>query len=139
MIRQSLRSFISRVTTGGPEEDTRISLAGDLGQFSLTEVVQIVEMAQRTGVLDLEVDASARGRIWFSDGLICHAEFDEAIGETAVFSLFTRTRGRFRFLRGPAPPLISITRPTSAILLDAVRRLDEEQRYSTRRFTRPVG
>lgn len=94
-----------------------MSLVGNLEDLSLGDIMQIISLSQKTGVLQLNSAANGSGRIVFRSGLICAASLAgrseptgapaelEAEVEAIVLNMFTWQGGDFSFdLRREADP-----------------------------------
>lgn len=102
-------------------------VTGTLGLFSLVDLLQLLATASRTGRLGVQHPAGL-ARVYFDRGQVVHAEFASLEGEEAVLALFEDERGTFEFVNGLPAPRRSIDTPTESLVLDALRRLDEERR-----------
>jgi len=109
---------------GLPGETTG-SLAGSLAQTSPLEVIQLISMTKKSGVLVFE-GAGGRGNysLYFKKGQIAHAEGEGVSGEDAVLVASGLTDGEFTF-NATAPDrttqVVSIRRSTDMIMLDAFK------------------
>lgn len=102
-------------------------MTGTLGLFSLVDLFQLLASSKRTGRLLVEHPEGA-ARIFFDKGRIVHAEFAGAQGVEAVYTLFADERGSFVFTLGLPAPQESIQISTENLLLEAIRRVDEDRR-----------
>lgn len=102
-------------------------VTGTLGLFSLVDLFQLLAASKRTGRLTVQHPV-ARARIYFDRGQLCHAEFGDLDGPAAVDALFADERGAFSFTAGLPAPRTTVQVSTEAIVLDALRRLDESRR-----------
>jgi hypothetical protein len=103
------------------------AVTGTLGLFSLVDLFQLLSGAGRTGRLAVK-HPSATARFYFDRGRLGHAEFGELEGEAAVYALFEDERGTFEFVVGLPPPRRTVTASTESLVLEALRRLDEQHR-----------
>lgn len=107
------------------------SLAGDLSVISLPDVIGIIEMGRRTGLLSI-VTSTKTGRLHFDGGRMVHAVYGNIAGEEAFHRLFRETTGQFEFSPGAAPPEeITIDGSLTGLILEAARRFDTEAASST--------
>jgi len=98
-------------------EETRGRLVGNLAQTSPLEVVQLISMTRKTGVLEME-GSGGRFSLYFENGNLVHAEGGETSGEEAFAACAALSDGTFTFkAEAPAHP-ISVRRPTNVILLE---------------------
>ena len=102
-------------------------MTGTLGLFSLVDLFQLLSGASRTGRLAVD-HPRAPARIYFDKGDVVHAEFDDLEGEEAVYALFADERGTFHFRIGLPAQRTTVRMSTQNLVLEAVRRLDEEHR-----------
>ncbi len=111
-------------------------MEGLLQDFHLTDLIQLIELSQKTGALELlpigyqqqgglSNPALPIGRIYFVDGKITDAQLSSLRGEDALFSLFLWQAGTFRFLSGAQSAYRTITQSNESLLMEGVRRIDE--------------
>lgn len=95
-------------------------LAGSLEQTSPLEVVQLISITKKTGVLEF---ASPRGRFrfFFKNGQLDHAEGEGLAGEEAVGAATALSEGRFIFRTELPAHRVTIRRATDMIMLEAFR------------------
>ena len=98
-------------------------LSGDLGRFKSTDVLQMLEANQATGVL--HVDGDHKGEIHLLDGYICGGFAEALKGEEAVYQLIPVRTGRFHFVRSNIRSNIQSVRSTTEFMMEAFRRHDE--------------
>ncbi len=99
---------------------------GTLRQMSLPEIVQSLEMGRKTASVDIVPQDGDKGAIAFDSGVIRFAESGSLIGNEAFFALMRHKEGFFRIHYGDAPKSINIDAPTTFLLLEAMRLMDEE-------------
>ncbi|MHC4199778.1 MAG: response regulator [Planctomycetota bacterium] len=95
-------------------------LAGSLEQTSPLEVVQLISMTKKTGVLEFE-SPQGRFRFFFKNGQLDHAEGEGYAGEEAVAAATSLTEGRFIFRAELPEHRVTIRRATDMIMLEAFR------------------
>ncbi len=109
-----------------PEDDDDIDqISGSLRRMPLSELVQGLHLARKTATIRTRTPLGA-GHVHLEDGDVVYAAFDGATGPTAFRGMLKSTRGTFRVLFGAHPPEQNVAVPTQALLLDALRMLDEE-------------
>lgn len=103
-----------------------MGLSGDLRDFDLSEVLQILAMGKKTGTLELAdaPDGGGRGTVWLRDGRVMHAERGPALeGVAALMDLLSTTpAGRFSFQASAWTDLevpVTIDRTLEGLLLEA--------------------
>jgi pSer/pThr/pTyr-binding forkhead associated (FHA) protein len=103
------------------------SFAGELSDVSVSEVCQLIDLNQKTGILDFHY-GDRRGKVYFEKGQATHAEYRELIADNAALELLSLTRGSFRFIAKESVTVQrTIKRPTASLLLEAARRADESK------------
>jgi len=104
-----------------------VDVTGTLGLFSLVDLFQLLAASKRTGRLTVQHPLGP-ARFYFDRGQLRHAEFHALEGPAAVDILFGDERGTFAFVPGLPAPKVTVAASTEAVVLDALRRLDEAQR-----------
>ena len=99
---------------------------GTLRQMALAEIVQSLEMGRKTASVDIVPQDGDKGMIGFEGGSIRYAECGGLVGQAAFFALMRHKDGYFRIHYGDAPPSVNIDAPTTFLLLEAMRLMDEE-------------
>jgi len=102
-------------------------LSGDLAHFKTTDVLQMLEANQATGVLHIESE-DAHGEIHLLDGYICGGFAGPQLGEDAVYHLIPLRHGRFTFAHTNIRSNIQSVRSTTEFMMEAFRRHDERER-----------
>jgi CheY-like chemotaxis protein len=125
---QELLTRVAAILTRGrvtrPVVDDQQRLLGTLTEISLMDLLQILRMNRRSGLLELEAEGR-RGTLFISEGEILDAEFGRFRGEKAFFRTLEWEGGKFEFRpqQVAVPPLI--TRPGENLILEGLRQLDE--------------
>ncbi len=99
---------------------------GTLRQMALAEIVQSLEMGRKTASVDIVPQDGEKGMIGFQGGAVRYAACGALVGEPAFFALMRHKEGFFRIHYGDAPPTTNIDAPTTFLLLEAMRLMDEE-------------
>jgi hypothetical protein len=107
-------------------------LTGTLGTLGLADLLQLLDLGRKTGVLAVDGAAHGRGLLRLVGGAVTSARFRDAAGteldglDDVVAALLALPDGRFSFTADTA------ARPTpagavrvEALLMEAMRRLDE--------------
>lgn len=98
---------------------------GGLQDFSLAEIVQLLNMNQRSGTLHVEADLS--GQIVFKGGNMIYAKFGDLEGEEAIYKAVPQKEGTFHFEPGDVKATPNIEGSTMNVLLEACRQADESK------------
>ena len=101
------------------------SLVGNLSQTSPLEVVQLISMTRKTGVLTFESSAGEY-RMYFRDGQIDHAEGEGREGEEAIEAASGIDGGTFAFRTKLPQHPTTVRRQTDVILIKHLKRAPEE-------------
>lgn len=107
-----------------------MSLDGSLEDFGLSDVLQLIHIGKRTGVLTVTKNGDI-AKVYFQDGEAVHATLNEEVGEPAVFQLFNWTKGTFHFETQIIPSPKTITIGSQNLILEATRHIDEWAKLRT--------
>jgi predicted regulator of Ras-like GTPase activity (Roadblock/LC7/MglB family) len=100
-------------------------LEGSLSELSLTNIIQVNCNEKNTATVCLAYE-DKEGIICFSDGAIVHAIVEDLVGEEAVYEMLSWPDGSFVVQQGQEAPQRTISRSWNSLLLEGVRRMDEE-------------
>ncbi len=101
-----------------------MSLEGNLTDFTLPDLFQLLGLGKRTGCLKIE-RKNKTGNIYFDEGMIVYARTDGIRNENAVYEMFSWQEGEFEFLINEKPPQKPVNLDWQNIILEAARRVDE--------------
>ncbi len=114
------------------EADAEQEVQGKLSQIPLTDLLQLFNMNQRTGTIELERSENSggeeRGTLVLREGNLIQATTGRVEGEKALFRLLAWSDGTFAFTPGRVTMAPRITTPTRALLMEAMRQIDEWDR-----------
>ncbi|MCB9069284.1 MAG: response regulator [Calditrichae bacterium] len=96
---------------------------GNLADLSLAEVIQLLNLNQRDGVLHIE--AEDKGEIVFHSGQMVYCKYGTLTGEDAVYKAVPQSIGSFRFEPGFREISRNIQGSTMNVLIEACRLEDE--------------
>jgi response regulator RpfG family c-di-GMP phosphodiesterase len=102
-------------------------VSGSLQEMSLPDVIQILANGRKSGRLRVR-GGTLEGELMFQDGSIHDARFGDLAGAEAVYGILRLVDGDFELEPGSGSVEDAIGIPTHHLLLEAMRRLDEEQR-----------
>lgn len=106
------------------------ALAGDISEFPLTDIIQLVDLSKKTGAVDIEGKRGSKtlsGRIYFRDGKIIGAEMPGFPPLEAVYAFFTVTSGPFHFHDNVQLEEPTITVSNEVIIMEGIMRQDSIQ------------
>ncbi|WP_437876101.1 DUF4388 domain-containing protein [Sorangium sp. So ce513] len=139
VLRGDVDHIVSRITEASPRgskptvlQETR----GDLEQVPLVDLLQLFAMNRRSGVLGITTPSGA-GELRLSAGEVIDAVYRRLEGEKALYRLLGERDGQFAFSPGEPTSVRRIMAPTSRLLMEALRQVDEVQRR--RRELAPAG
>ncbi len=98
---------------------------GAVAGLSLTDVIQLKGHNKYTGCITVEYD-ELTGAIYFADGEIIHAELGVEVGEDAIYRIIKWPGGTFNIHPEMTSTVCTIHYRTDFLLLEALRRMDEE-------------
>ena len=102
-------------------------VSGSLQEMALPDVIQILGNGRKSGLLNVS-SGTLQGVLMFQDGSIHDARFGDLGGAEAVYGILRLMEGDFALEPDTTPVEDVIGIPTHHLLLEAMRRLDEEQR-----------
>jgi CheY-like chemotaxis protein len=112
------------------ESAARRELEGQLAQIPLVDLIELLHLNRRSGVIELTRAAAAAygqaGAIWIQDGELVHAAVgNEVVGHKALFRLLGWREGRFTFSAERRAPAQSLSGPARVLLLEGLRQSEE--------------
>lgn len=109
---------------------TNQSIIGKLEDFRLIEMLQMLNISQKTGMLKV-YHQNLMGEIGFYEGKITWAHSNGADGEDAIKQMAFWDEGFFIFEKDLIQSETNIEKPTMQLILDCCQKLDESQIPST--------
>lgn len=123
---------ISAAPEEPPPDDQRQHLQGNLADFSVIDLCQILIQGQKTGQLLLYAagETELHAYIYFAKGQFVHAKFraspdDIRAGEEVLSRILELKKGSFDFIFNKEPSTITIHGDAMQLLMEACRRADE--------------
>jgi hypothetical protein len=104
-----------------------MSLAGDLQEFEITDVFQLIQLGQKDGILRIQTDDDV-GIVYFKNTMVAHAQTNTIKGEPAIDVILSWKKGRFIFNPGEEIQQHTVDLPIQQVILEAARRIDELKR-----------
>lgn len=98
---------------------------GTLKQMGVVEIVQMLEIGKKSARLDFQGVEGWVGQLYVHDGQLVRCTFDALTGEHAVVALCRKKEGFFRIHYEKERCEKNVTRPTTLVLLEAMRTIDE--------------
>lgn len=106
------------------------ALHGDVTQISIPTLLTMLEMERRTGVVRVRAVGKANAMIELDEGAVVGTQVGSAVGDPlAVFrEVVTWSSGQYSFEPRASKGLSQAGKPTSLLLLEAMRLNDESHR-----------
>jgi tetratricopeptide (TPR) repeat protein len=129
-IRRVQQSRQRQAAPAAAQTQTRATLAGNLSDISIFDVVQMLETNRLTGTLAVTRHEFS-GKIYLNEGLIVNATIGPTVGLAAFKQLIQEaSTGYFTFDKSPVPFAREIeTGNNTSLILDLLREYDEENRF----------
>lgn len=102
-----------------------MALAGDLSEFSLTDIIQLVELSNKSGAVHLQGQRGSQeidGWLYFRDGRIIGARLGMLPPLEAAYTFFTLAAGPFRFHEDVLLETPTITQSNNMIIMEGIMR-----------------
>ncbi|WP_432823192.1 DUF4388 domain-containing protein [Trichloromonas sp.] len=99
-------------------------IRGNLNQISVTDLVQVLGVNRKDGVLSLS-SAAGRGTIFMRDGSVVNARVGRVDGDKAFYRMLDWIDGDFWFSPGAVDVEIRINAPVDHLVIEGLRQLDE--------------
>jgi CheY-like chemotaxis protein len=115
------------------------SIEGRLDDFPLLEIVQLLNLAQKTGVLSL-YNSETSGLMLFERGDIKWAACAGTEGESAFYKMAAWNQGTYEFEKQNVPSVSNIQKATIQLILDTCELLDRsEESFVDKKKSASVG
>lgn len=104
-----------------------MALEGDLSEFPLTDIIQLVDLSKKTGAAHIRGQRGSQtieGRLYFRDGKIIGAEVSGMAPLEACYTFFTIPSGPFRFVDDDVLAEPTITVSNEVIIMEGIMRQD---------------
>jgi hypothetical protein len=102
-------------------------LAGDLQEFEITDVFQLIQLGQKDGILRIQT-ANDIGIVYFKNCMVAHAQTNKIKGEPAIDVILSWKKGHFVFNPEEETQQHTVDLPIQQVILEAARRIDELKR-----------
>ncbi len=104
-----------------------MALEGDLSEFHLTDIIQLVDLSKKTGAVFIQGrrgQQQLEGWLYFRDGKIIGAQLQNLPPLEAAYTFFTFTSGPFRFYDDVQIDVPTITQSNEMIIMEGIMRQD---------------
>ncbi len=123
-LTQSVETVLDRIELARRISLDRIGLNGRLEDVDLLDMIQMLELDQKTGVLVLS-HGERTGTLYFKDGSIVQADIRSPKREEPLFVLLGWKTGRFLFLPDVLPERMPVTASMANLLFQDLRAMEE--------------
>jgi CRP/FNR family cyclic AMP-dependent transcriptional regulator len=109
-------------------EEFSSGMTGGLSEMLPAEIFQSLNSNQKTGMIDMDL-SRGNAKVFFRDGEIVHASYDDLKGKDAFFEILKEKEGRFKF-KPQLPDEHEIDEPLGDfmwLLMEGVRVTDEAE------------
>ncbi len=104
-----------------------MALQGNLEDFDLTDVLQLIHLGKKNGSLEIETKDN-KGEIYFESGKVVFAKTRKNSGEDAIHYILRWSEGKFLFSPEKRAPEKMMDIPIQNLILDAAKQIDEWKR-----------
>lgn len=125
-LTQSVETAIDRIAQARRIPLDQIGLSGRIEDVDLLDMIQTLELEQKTGALVLS-HGERTGTLYFRDGVIVDADIRSPKREEPLFILLGWKTGRFLFIPDAVPERMPITASMANLLLEDLRALEEHE------------
>lgn len=122
-LTEHVETMIDRIEQAKKIPFDHIGLSGQLDQVNVLDLIQMLELSQKTGALVLS-HGERTGTLYFKDGTIIEADIRSPKREEPLFVLLGWKTGRYLFLPDAVPERMPITASLAHLLFEDLRRLD---------------
>lgn len=126
-LARSVETIIDRIEQSRHMPLDRIGSSGRIEDVDLLDMIQAIELEQKTGALVLS-HGERTGTLYFRDGAIVEAQLRSPIREEPLFRLLGWKTGRFLFIPDVLPEGMPITASLAHLLLQDIRTLEDHAR-----------
>jgi DNA-binding response OmpR family regulator len=105
------------------ESDKHKGFSGDLKDLSIVELVQMLNLNKKSGILHIQTQQS--GKVYLKDGQLHAVEAGKIVGEEAMYKLVAETEGAFNFEICDVEIEPNIENSTMNVIMEACRIMDE--------------
>lgn len=104
-------------------------IKGRLKDMELVDIIQVLNMGKKTALIYL-TDDNKEGKVFLKNGEVVHAKCGDTLGAEALYCLLGWRDGDFHIEPDVTSSDISIDTTVENLLLEGMRRIDEEVRDS---------
>lgn len=119
------KMLVDRRDSEGMRVSGQKSLSGVLGEMEIVDLIQIMQMGVKSGIINLVFEMGEEGKIYFRRGKIVKIHFLGFEGIKAFFRILNRARGSFNvdFVEPEVEDNVEMT--THELVMEGMRWIDE--------------
>lgn len=136
-LAQSVETAMDRIEQARKISLDRIGLNGRIEDVDLLDMIQTLELEQKTGALVLS-HGERTGTLYFRDGVIVEAEIRSPAKEEPLFRLLGWKTGRFMFIPDAVPERMPITASMANLLFQDLQTLQEHEQEAEQQRGEPA-
>jgi len=108
--------------------DVSSGMAGQLAEVNPVELFQLINISAKTGKVELNIADGTKALVYFVDGNIVKADYSGLDDKEAIFTLLSKTDGRFTFTSEIPDEVkgLSMIGDFMGLVMEGMQRLDEE-------------
>jgi len=125
-LAERVDAIIDRIEQAKKIPLDRIGLSGQLEDVDVLDMIQMLELSQKTGALVLS-HGERTGTLYFRDGVIVDADIRSPKRQEPLFVLLGWKAGRYLFLPDALPERMPITASLANLLIEDLRKLERHQ------------
>jgi DNA-binding response OmpR family regulator len=126
-LAQSVEAALDRIAQARKLPLEKVGLGGRIEDVDLLDLIQALELEQRTGALVLS-HGERTGTLYFREGTIVEAAVRSPVREEPLFRLLGWKTGRFLFIPDLLPEQIVITGSMANVLFQDLLTLEQQER-----------
>jgi hypothetical protein len=116
----------------GSLAEKKSGFSGNISDVNLLEIVQFLSLTHKSKALEIYYNDKV-GQLYIENGQIVHAVSGKESGEEVAYECLSCEGGSFKEIEWRAPEIRTIECATGQILIEAVRRLDENKENQDKR------
>jgi DNA-binding response OmpR family regulator len=125
-LAEHVETMIDRIEQAKKIPLDRIGFSGHLDEVNVLDLIQMLELDQKTGALVLS-HGERTGSLYFKDGTIIDADIRSPKREEPLFVLLGWKAGRYLFLPDAVPERMPITASLAHLLFEDLRKLERSE------------
>lgn len=125
------QTFVSKKPDSPPLKES-IFLQGKLEDFNLSDIIQLLIISQKTGLLVIQdLDSKEEAKLYIEDSSLIHAEMGEEKDEAVFEKVMRVVNGMFYFQLEARTMEKTMAEDLQTLLLNTVNKIDDIQKLST--------